>query len=54
MQEDYLYDDNHIADANNMVENKRKYKKKDRKIDNSFVFEEILSKEDIEKLRQIR
>ncbi|HSH50447.1 MAG TPA: hypothetical protein VK982_01860 [Bacteroidales bacterium] len=54
MQEDYLYYEDHIADVNNMIENKRKYKERDRKIENSFVFEELLSKEDIEKLKQIR
>lgn len=54
MQEDYLYYEDHIADVNNMIENKRKYKERDRKIENSFIFEELLSKEDIEKLKRIR
>ena len=57
MKEEYLDYSNHIADVGDMVENKsnnKNYKVKQRKIDFTIPLADMLSKEDVKKLKSIR
>lgn len=57
MKEDYLDYSSHIADLGDMVKNKnnrKNYKIKKRNISFNIPLADVLSKEDIEKLKSIR
>lgn len=43
----------YLVNGSQIVKNKGKYKEKDRKVENSFTFKELLSKRDIDKLKKI-
>lgn len=54
MQEYYLCNDDYTANDVNISTNKKKYKQRNRKIKNSFIFEELLGEDIIEKLKRIK
>ncbi len=57
MKEDYIDYIDHIADVGNMVENKsnrKNYKAKEKNINFNVPLADILSKEDVEKLKLIK
>lgn len=57
MKEDYLDYSNHITDAGDMVKNesnRKNYKVKKRNISFNIPLVDMLSKEDVEKLKSIR
>ena len=57
MKEEYLDYSNHIADVGDMVKNennRKNYKVKKRNISFNIPLADVLSKEDVEKLKSIR